>query len=281
MAYLVLTLAAPGEFGDIFRAELAQMGFDVFLDIDEQTFETSIEQAQFEAEAFDLLLAQYSPLVQPRYQFRTEEKQNWNQLWEANYSPVEIAGRVRIRAEFHPPGGFEHELLITPKMSFGTGHHATTALMVQHQLACPHQGRRVADFGCGTGVLAILAMKLGAAHAHACDIEDWCVENALENAALNHVAVDVRLGTAHQFAANHQGYDLIFANINLHVLLAELPLYVQLLAPGGHLFMSGFYEIDLPQLTQAAAQLGLQRQTYLVDKQWTAAGFAAESTLKP
>ncbi|MCU0450959.1 MAG: 50S ribosomal protein L11 methyltransferase [Bernardetiaceae bacterium] len=268
-------MTAPGEFGDIFRAELAQLGFDVFLDIDDQTFETSIEQSQFVAEDFDQLLAQYAPLVKPQYEFRTEAKQNWNQLWEANYAPVEIAGRVRIRAEFHPPVGFEHELLITPKMSFGTGHHATTALMVQHQLACPHQGRRVADFGCGTGILAILAMKLGAARADACDIEDWCVENALENAALNQVVVNVRLGTASLFAAHHQGYDLIFANINLHVLLAELPLYAQLLAPGGQLFMSGFYEADLPQLTRAAAQLGLQRQHYLVQQRWTAAEFSA------
>jgi ribosomal protein L11 methyltransferase len=267
--YVVLNLSAPGEFADIMKAELASLGFDAFVDGTGDSFETSILEADFSQADFDEVLARYTELVPIKYDLHREAKQNWNQLWEANYQAVEIAGRVHIRAEFHAPKGFEHELLITPKMSFGTGHHETTSLLVAQQLEIDHQGKRVADWGCGTGILAIMAMKLGAAAADACDIEDWAVDNARENAALNQVAVNVQLGTAELFRDQVEAYDLIYANINLHILLVELPLYVAQLAPGGLILFSGFYETEIGRLTEVATPLGLVFQTSQTKNRWT------------
>jgi ribosomal protein L11 methyltransferase len=266
--YTVLTVTASGEFADILRAELAALGFDAFVEQGNDGFETSILTCDLVGDEVAEIFARYSALVPVGYLAREEEKQNWNQLWEANYQPVQIAGRVQVRAEFHPPAGFEHELLITPKMSFGTGHHETTSLLVEQQLGLDHAGKRVADWGCGTGILAIMAMKLGAASADACDIEDWAVDNALENAALNQVQVNVQLGTAELFRERLGYYDLIYANINLHILLAELPLYVAQLAPNGRILFSGFYESEASRLTEAAAKLGLAERGIQAKNRW-------------
>lgn len=266
--YIVLTVTAPGEFADMLQAELAAQGFDAFVEVGRDRFETSILATDFAGAEVAEIFARYSDMASVSYQAREEEKQNWNQLWEANYQPVEIAGRVQVRAEFHAPAGFEYELLITPKMSFGTGHHETTSLLVEQQLDLDHRGKRVADWGCGTGILAIMAMKLGAASADACDIEDWAVDNARENAALNQVAVNVQLGTAELFRERVGHYDLIYANINLHILLTELPLYVSQLASGGLIMFSGFYESEAGRLTEAAAKLGLTERSIWAKNRW-------------
>jgi ribosomal protein L11 methyltransferase len=255
--YVVLNLSAPGEFADILKAELANLGFDAFIDLTGDSFETSILEVDFNQVDYEEIIQRYSGMTTIKHELRREAKQNWNELWEANYPAVEIAGRVHIRAEFHAPIGFEHELLITTKMSFGTGHHETTSLLVAQQLELDHQHKRVADWGCGTGILAIMAMRLGAASADACDIEDWAVENAMENAALNQVQINAQLGTAEMFADKTRYYDLIYANINLHILLSELPLYVAQLAPNGLILFSGFYENEAGRLTEAAIPKGL------------------------
>lgn len=182
---------------------------------------------------------------------------NWNEEWEKNYAPVEIGKLCRIRAAFHPPAeGFQMELLIDPKMAFGTGHHATTALMVEELFSLKPVKGPVADVGCGTAVLAIVAEKLGAARVDAVDIEEPSVENSLVNIQLNHCSgINVSLGSVEQLPLKQ--YEMILANINRNVLLSHLPQYAQLLVPGGKLLLSGFFVQDNAALTEKATALNL------------------------
>ena len=183
---------------------------------------------------------------------------NWNAEWEKNYSPVEIGNMCRIRAAFHPPKeGFEMELLIDPKMAFGTGHHATTSLMVETLFSLrPVQGN-VADVGCGTSVLAIVAEKLGASRVDAVDIEEPSVENSLSNIALNHCAkINVSLGSVEQL--NLPQYHMILANINRNVLLSQMADYSRLLVSEGKLLLSGFFVQDNQVIVARAEEFGLK-----------------------
>ena len=187
------------------------------------------------------------------------ETQNWNALWESNFPAVDVDGRLRIRAPFHEaaPAG-EMEVVVMPKMSFGTGHHATTWLMSRAVLDLGVAGRTGLDMGSGTGVLAIVAAKCGAAHVDAVDIDDWADENCRENVAANGVAEHITpiLGDVRRIAG--RSYDFILANINRNILVADMPAYAAALTPGGDLVMSGFLEQDVPAVTEAAAKLGME-----------------------
>ena len=188
----------------------------------------------------------------------SEKQQNWNALWESNYEAVEIADWCYIRAHFHPEKPhFKHQILITPKMSFGTGHHATTRMMLEHLAELDLQGKKVLDLGCGTAVLAIMAEKLGAIEVEGCDIDDWVIENALENVELNHAHATIFLGTVKDVKPNAK-FDIVLANINLHVLRAELADYVNLLKEDSILLMSGFLVDDIEILEKEAKPFGLK-----------------------
>ena len=160
-------------------------------------------------------------------------RQNWNAEWEKNFQPLLIAERVSVRAPFHPkPEGIEYDIVIMPRMSFGTGHHETTALMIENQLGVDHAGKRVLDMGCGTGILAIMAAQLGAREVLAVDVEPWTVENAADNAAENNCRnIECRLGGA-EVLAGEAPFDLILANINRNVLLEDMHAYAALLPSG-------------------------------------------------
>ncbi len=187
------------------------------------------------------------------------ETQNWNALWEQNFEPVDVDGRLLIRAPFHPAAAEGMaEVVIMPKMSFGTGHHATTCLMAGALLDLDVAGRRVLDMGSGTGVLAIVAAKRGAAAVDAVDIDEWADENCRENCTANGVADRVRseLGDVRRIAG--RCYDFILANINRNILMADMPAYAEALEAGGVLLMSGFLEPDVAILAARAAELGLE-----------------------
>lgn len=199
----------------------------------------------------------------------TLEDQNWNALWESNFDPVVVDDFVSIRAHFHPSiQAVQHEILITPKMSFGTGHHATTRQMIQMMRNIPMAGKLVFDFGTGTGVLAILAEKLGADRVEAIDIDEWSITNAKENFETNKIEK-----VALWQSDNLQGVapaDVILANINKHIILSFLPELVQLMKPGGFLLLSGLLKEDEKEIQMHLERLGLFVQKGSVLGDWIA-----------
>ena len=241
--------------GEILTAELADYPFESF-ETEGCVLKAYIPQERLvdcKAEV-DALLDRYG--VRGRY--IAIETQNWNALWERNFPAVDVEGRLRIRAPFHEaaPAG-ELEVIVMPKMSFGTGHHATTWLVSRAVLDLGVAGRSGLDMGSGTGVLSIVAVKCGATHMDAVDIDDWADANCRENIASNGVGdhITPMLGDVHRIAGRH--YDFILANINRNILLADLPSYAAALKAGGDLVMSGFLEADVPILVEAAGQQGL------------------------
>ncbi len=191
-------------------------------------------------------------LVGIKWEINSIAGQNWNKTWEENYRPVTIAGRCYIRAPFHSSlPEMEYEILIEPKMSFGTAHHETTSMMIEMLLDEDVKGKDVLDMGCGTGVLAILASKMGAGNILAVDNDEWAYENALENVAKNECR-NVMVKWGDEKAIGNQKFDLILANINRNILLLQLEHYIAALNPGGKIFLSGFYEKDIPVLLDKA-----------------------------
>jgi ribosomal protein L11 methyltransferase len=237
---------------DICIALLADIGFDGFNE-DDQTLHAYVPEQDWNAELF---LETISPF-QLQFTKQLIEQRNWNAEWESSYHPIIINEHVAIRATFHAPiTAAAHNVVIVPKMSFGTGHHATTHMMMEYISELDCANKTVLDYGCGTGVLAIYASHKGASHADAIDIDEWCVENTLENIALNNsknIAVfkgDLDLMMEHR-------YDIIFANINLHILLKQMTNLFALLNPNGQLYLSGFLDTDVQQIKKCAQDAGL------------------------
>jgi len=213
MDYLEFKITCLDEFREILIAELSEIGFDSFLENEEGIDAYTLEEG-FDREAFDAVIAQYKEEGQLVVSEGKMPKVNWNEEWEKNYDPIPVDDLVYVRASFHPSvPGFQHEIVINPKMSFGTGHHATTFQMLRHQGQIDHVCKRVLDVGSGTGILAIMADILGAKEVEAFDIDDWCVDNGNENFDLNHVKTRMGLGTIRE--VDPQGpFDIILANIN-------------------------------------------------------------------
>lgn len=191
---------------------------------------------------------------------------NWNSEWEKNFEPINIDDKVSIRAPFHEVGKAEYNIIIEPKMSFGTGHHETTHLMVQHLLQLDLKGKSVLDMGCGTGVLAILAEMRGATNLDAIDIDPWCYENSLENITRNQMhQIKVYQGDANKITNK---YDVIIANINRNILLQDMATYADALNKNGILLLSGFYKEDIPLIDTEASKYGLQKNKILERNNW-------------
>ena len=197
---------------------------------------------------------------------------DWNELWEASYQPVVVNERCRVRAPFHEPdASFEFDLVIEPKMSFGTANHETTAQIIQLMLETDFQGKEVLDMGSGTAVLAILAKKLGAARTVAIDNDEWAYRNAFTNTELNGISdIEIVLGDA---SAIQGSFDVVLANINRNILLRDMHLYVAAMRPDAHIFFSGFYTEDLESIKAEAEHLGLRYCRHLSRNNWVAAEF--------
>lgn len=247
--FVELIVEANPEAFEIFIAELADLGYDSFME-EQDTLKAYILAENFDEEAIKMLQIEYAKVYPFRYTFSKLEKVNWNETWEKNYEPVEIADKVRIRAIFHEPKSQDFEIIITPKMSFGTGHHATTSLMIENQLEINHQGKAVLDAGTGTGILAIMAKFLEASYIEAFDTDEWAVENSRENILLNDCSEIVVYQGDISAVDTQKRFDILLANINKNVLLADIPAYSQLLKTGGFLLLSGFYEEDLADIQQ-------------------------------
>jgi ribosomal protein L11 methyltransferase len=272
--YLELKLTLSPDFTEILMAELAELGFESFVETDEG-LDAYIVENDFNEKSLREVLAKYQAIKAIGYSWQALEKKNWNEEWERGYEPIEVGLAIRVRALFHEPDGrFEHELLITPKMSFGTGHHETTWLVMNEQLSLPHAHADILDVGCGTGILAILARKLGAGTLLAFDIDEWAVENTRENFSLNEVTeqAEVFQGTITGVPAERR-FGGILANINRNILLNEIPRYVQHLLTGGWLVVSGFYENDAPDIIRCAEAQGLTFQRMNTRNQWATVVF--------
>lgn len=196
------------------------------------------------------------------------EKENWNALWESNFEPIVVNEKCVVRAPFHEPSGAEIEVVIMPKMSFGTGHHQTTRLMMEAILGGDMYGKKCLDMGCGTAVLAILAAMRGASSVDAIDIDEWAYENGLENVADNGVADVVNMFCGDAELLKEQRYEVIFANINRNILLRDMKRYVSVLNDGGELYMSGFLEEDIDVLMEEALRQGLCKVDVAQKEKW-------------
>lgn len=270
MEYLEFKISCNEEYREILIAVLAVIGFDSFLE-SETGIEAYITEDLFDRAAFDEVIDQYKVDGEISVEEGRMAKVNWNEEWEKNYDPIEVGDEVYVRASFHAPKeGVAHEIVINPKMSFGTGHHATTYLMLTHQLNLDHHGKRVIDIGAGTGILAIMAHKLGAREVEALDIDEWCVENGEENFVFNGLPnVKMGLGTIREVAP--QGtFDIVLANINKNVLLDEMEVYARLVKPAGHLLLSGFYEHDIQDIVDKAEAYGLELKDQKSRSDWAA-----------
>jgi len=272
--YIELRLTVSPDYTEILMAELAELSFESFVETDEG-LEAYILENDFNEAAIEAVLAKYQPSTAIGYSWEALEKKNWNEEWERSYEPIEVGEAVRVRALFHAPDErFKHDLLITPKMSFGTGHHETTWLVMNEQLSLPHTDVDVLDVGCGTGILAILARKLGAAGLLAFDIDEWAVENSRENFELNGIAenAEVFQGTITEVPSERK-FGGVLANINRNILLNEISRYVQHLLPLGWLVVSGFYEADAPDVIKCAEAQGLTFQRINTRNQWATVVF--------
>jgi ribosomal protein L11 methyltransferase len=267
MSFKQVEVACESYVSEILIAELSMIGFDIFEEL-ESGFLTAIPTEAFQQEELQEIFEKYQQTLAFTEKISTVEKLNWNEEWEKNYDPVRVGTDVLVRAIFHASEpGFTHEIVINPKMSFGTGHHATTSLMLAEQMNIDHVGKKVYDFGTGTGILAIMAEKLGATSIWANDVDDWCIENAGENLSLNGSQAELFLGPVHQAILPFEA-DIILANINKNILLQELQYYAKNLVDGGRLLLSGFYESDTAELIGKAEGLGMQHQKTSAKDAW-------------
>lgn len=257
---------------DMFMELLGTIGFDSFMDTDEGFDAYCQEPSLDETELNEILqMEQFANIKFLKKELIPD--QDWNATWEASYEPVIINEFCRIRAPFHQvEGSYKYDLIIEPKMSFGTAHHETTSQIIELMLQSDFTGLNLLDMGSGTGVLAILAKKLGSATTVAIDNDEWAYRNALDNIRLNDEnEIIVELGDANSL--NDRRFDVILANINRNILLRDMKEYVKCLVDGGKIFFSGFYEEDLVLITKEAERLGLKYVNHVTKNNWTAAVF--------
>lgn len=253
--FLKVTITANPDLYEILIAELGLLNYDSFQEQETQ-LEAFIQESLFHENTLNEVLERYG--ITNGIETEKLQNTNWNEEWEKNFDPVHIQDKVQIRATFHEPKAeFPYDIIINPKMSFGTGHHETTSLIISEQLSIDHQNKNILDIGTGTGVLAIMANKLGAKGLTVTDIDNWCIENCKENFTLNGIW-DARIlhGTIDNLTFQ-ETFDIIYANINKNVLLAELEHYEKLLADDGLMVLSGFYEDDLVDIRRKSIEIGL------------------------
>ena len=250
--YTKLLVRCDSDFAEILMAELAELGFDTFLEND-GGFEAYVESDRYDKQGLEEVKTKYEEFTPLAFSFEKVEKKNWNEEWEKSYEPIIVDDRCLIRASFHKiEKKYPYEIVITPKMSFGTGHHQTTYLMIKSQMDIDHKDKRVMDAGCGTAILSIMASKLGAKSVEAFDIDKWSVTNGNENIEVNKTS-NIRLQMGKITEVKLSGsFDIVLANINKNVLLSEINIYSRYLPANGLLLLSGFYTHDIADLLEEA-----------------------------
>ncbi len=253
---------------DLLASYLAEIGFESF-EATETGILAYIDESCFDKNLFELVIKNFPYTERIDFKVNKIQQINWNEEWEKHYfEPIIIGDECVIHSSFHRDiPECRYKIIIDPKMSFGTGHHETTSLMIQQILKMDLTGKSVLDMGCGTAVLAILAAMKGAGLVTAIDIDPWCVENSVENIDKNECChIDVRLGSAESLGDQH--FDVIFANINRNILLNDIPQYADVLKSGGLLLLSGFYTEDIPSINEKLTENSIKMIEYQVKNNW-------------
>jgi len=260
---------------DVVSALAGEIGFESFVEW-ENGVQAYIQQSLFDEEALKSMVADFPmPDTTVEYTVVEAEDKDWNEEWEKNFfQPIVIGDRCCIHSTFHKDTPqTEYEILINPQMAFGTGHHETTSSIISELLEADLQGKSVLDMGCGTSILAILASMRGADPITAIDIDDWCVNNSRDNIALNGIEnITVEWGDAN-LLKGRTPFDVIIANINRNILLADMAQYAACMHPGSELFMSGFYVEDIPVIQEKAESLGMEFIHHREKNNWAAVKF--------
>src|SRR5690606_5571253 len=264
-----VTPAIPGT--EILIAELGYAGFESFVE-QEQGVIAYIQKQDWNPEILKDIVILKNPDFKISNSFTEIKQQNWNQEWERNFRPIVVDEICTVRAPFHEVPNTKYDIIIEPKMSFGTGHHETTHMMIQFILKNDFKGKTVLDMGSGTGVLAILAEKQGAVSVDAIDVDNWCYLNALENVERNECHnIEVFEGDASLLSGKR--YDVIIANINRNILLEDIPVYANCLNEQGMLYLSGFYKDDIPKIQERCEEFSLKSIENLEKNLWVAVKF--------
>lgn len=246
----------PKELGsEILIAELGELPFESFTESDAGIVAYIQKQFWYESILEEVQIIK-NPEFKIFYKVEEIEQVNWNEEWEKNFEAIDVDGNCHVRAPFHPKTDAQYDIVIEPKMSFGTGHHETTHMMIQHLLETDVTNKKTLDMGCGTAILAILAEMKGAQPIDAIDIDNWCYQNSIENAERNNCStISVYEGDASLLTGKN--YDLIIANINRNILLNDMQSYVDCLNKNGILLLSGFYTEDIPFIDASCTEKGL------------------------
>lgn len=258
---------------DVLTAYLSEIGFDSFINTDDG-LDAYIPAKEFNEESIKALLAELPIEASISYTFSQMEDKDWNEEWEKNFfQPLFIDDLCSVQSTFHKvESNCKYKIFIDPKMAFGTGHHQTTELMIREILETDFDGKSVLDMGCGTAILGILASMKGADPVTAIDIDEWAYDNAVENLSLNNISnIKVEIGGADLLGKD--SFDIILANINRNILLADIKSYVSVLNSGGSLYMSGFYTEDIPAIQAECEKHGLVFKGNKVKDNWTAVRF--------
>ena len=258
---------------DLLISDLADLGFDTFED-SENGFTAFVIRDNFNEQELKDLLNSYADDFTATLVLEDVADENWNAEWEKNFSPLIIDDVCYVRATFHESKpSYPYEIIIDPKMAFGTGHHQTTTMMMQYILSADLLDKNILDMGCGTGILAILAGKLGAKSLMAIDYDDICYESTIENATLNNI-INLKALCGSKEVIPDEQYEVIFANINRNILLDQIHRYAEVLKPEGKIFFSGFYlEPDLSMITAECAKYGIKYLDHKQNGDWVAAQF--------
>ena len=253
---------------EILIAELGYVGFESFVEND--TGVTAyIQKHEWNSQILDDLYILGSPEFKIKYAHHEVIQTNWNKEWEKNFNPIQVDGQVSIRAPFHENPSLKFDIVIEPKMSFGTGHHETTHMMIQHLLALDLENKKVLDMGCGTGILAIFAEMKGAQPTDAIDIDSWCYQNSLENVQRNGCRhITVLEGDSSLLIGKK--YDVVIANINRNILLSDMKTYTGCLSKNGILLLSGFYKDDITIIENEVVKHGLVFDKMIQRNSWVA-----------
>jgi len=253
---------------EILIAELGYVGFESFVEND--TGVTAyIQKHEWNSQILDDLYILGSPEFKIKYAHHEVIQTNWNKEWEKNFNPIQVDGQVSIRAPFHENPSLKFDIVIEPKMSFGTGHHETTHMMIQHLLALDLENKKVLDMGCGTGILAIFAEMKGAQPTDAIDIDSWCYQNSLENVQRNGCRhITVLEGDSSLLIGKK--YDVVIANINRNILLSDMKTYTDCLRKNGVLLLSGFYKDDITIIENEVIKHGLVFDKMIQRNSWVA-----------